>query len=103
MKEKRLSNQEIARFCRGLSLLLHAGIPMGDGLFLLAEEEEGEYRACLEEMGRAMDGGMPLAEVMGEKFPAYVTGMTNVGERSGRLEEALQALAAYYEERERMD
>ena len=42
MKEKRLSNQEIARFCRSLSLLLHAGIPMGDGLFLLAEEEEGE-------------------------------------------------------------
>lgn len=103
MKEKRLSNSEIASFCRGLSLLLHAGIPMGDGIYLLAEDEEGGYRQKLEEMGKAMDGGLPLAEAMGDAFPAYVTGMANVGERSGRLEEALQALAVYYEEREQMD
>ena len=103
MKCNVLSNQEIARFCRGLSLLLHAGIPMGDGIYLLAEEEEGIYRQKLEEMGKAMDGGSSLAEAMGKDFPAYVTGMAHVGERSGRLEEALQALAVYYEERERMD
>lgn len=105
MKEKRLSYQEIARFCRGLSLLLHAGIPLGDGIFLLAEEEEGAYRVKLEEMGKAMDGGLPLAAAMEASggFPVYVTGMVKVGETSGRLEDALLALADYYDERERMD
>ena len=106
MKEKRLSHQEIARFCRGLSLLLHAGIPLGEGISLLAEEEEkGAYRLCLEEMAGKMDAGSPLAEAMEEigGFPAYVTGMTRMGERSGRLEEALNALAVYYEEKEQMD
>ncbi|MDO4530823.1 MAG: type II secretion system F family protein [Bacillota bacterium] len=104
MNEKRFSNQEISHFCRGLSLLLHAGISIGDGIFLLAEEEEaGSYRSRLEEMGKAMDSGLPLTEAMGSGFPSYVTGMVQVGENSGRLEEALLALSDYYEERERMD
>ncbi len=105
MREKLLSNQDIPRFCRGLSLLLHAGIPLRDGIFLLAEEEEGDYRLKLEEIGKAMDDGLPLTEAMGSVggFPVYVIGMAKVGERSGRLEEALQALAVYYDERERMD
>lgn len=103
MDKKLFSDQEITRFCRGLSLLLHAGIPLGDGIFLLSEEESDAYRLQLEEMGRELDGGRPLAEVMADRFPAYVTGMVKVGERSGRLEEALEALALYYDEKERMD
>lgn len=105
MKPSVLSNPEIARLCRGLSLLLHAGIPLGDGLYLLSEEEENTFRVHLESMGKEMDGGLSLFAAM-EKiggFPAYVIGMVQVGERTGRLEEALQALAKYYEERERMD
>ena len=36
-------------------------------------------------------------------FPAYVTGLVTVGERSGRTEEALNALSAYYEQRDQLD
>ena len=104
MKERYFSNQEISHFCRGLSLLLRAGISIGDGIFLLAEEEKpGSYRERLEEIGSGMDRGLPLTEAMGKGFPAYVTGMIQVGEGSGRLEEALLAVADYYEQRERMD
>lgn len=105
MKTRPLSHPEIAELCRGLALLLHAGAGLGDGLFLLAEEAEGPLRGLLTGMGQRMDGGALLSEAMAETgaFPAYVTGMVQVGERSGRMEEALGALADYYEQRERME
>lgn len=105
MKENRLSNQKLTRFCRGLSLLLQAGIPLGEGLFLLAEGEEGSYRLHLEKMGKAVEAGKPLAEAMEEidRFPTHVTGMVRVGQQTGFQEETLHALAKYYEERERID
>lgn len=77
---------------------------MGEGIFLLAEEEEqGNYRERLEEIGKAIDSGLLLTEAMGSEFPSYVIGMVQVGENTGRLEEALLALSDYYEARERMD
>ena len=44
----RLSNLQTAGLCRELALLLHAGVSVGDGLSLLAQEESaaagaGEY------------------------------------------------------------
>lgn len=105
MREWKLSNREISEFCRSLSLLLRAGIHPGDGLFLMAEEESGEMKAKLEKMGQRLDQGFALSQEIEEQniFPRYVTGMVKVGERSGRLEEALFALAGYYEEREQMN
>lgn len=102
--EYKLTNGEISEFCRSLSLLIHSGIGLGDGLFLMAEEESGEKKAMIEKMGQNADLGMVLSQSMKESgtFPVYVTGMVNVGETSGRLEEALLALAGYYEEQERM-
>lgn len=105
MSKKNLSHSEIAELCRGLALLLHAGIGLGDGLFLLAEEEKGELHTLLTQMGQQMDSGAFLSTAMTETsaFPPYVVGMVKVGERTGRMEEALNALVGYYEERERMD
>lgn len=105
MKRKILSHPDIAGLCQGLALQLHAGIRLGDGLFLLAQEETGPARALLDEMGRQLDEGGSLSAAVekSEAFPAYVADMVRVGERTGRLEEALEALSAYYRERERME
>ena len=105
MKIKQLTNGEISEFCKSLGLLLHAGIGPGDGLFLMAEEERGEKKTKLEEMGRAADMGFALSHSMMESgwFPAYVTSMVNVGEATGQLEEALDGLAGYYENQDRMN
>ena len=60
-----LSNDTISGLCRGLSLLLHAGVGVGDGLALLAQEEESPaLRAVLDEMARQMDDGSPLAAAL---------------------------------------
>lgn len=102
----RLSNLQTAGLCRELALLLHAGVSVGDGLSLLAQEESAAaLRPVLENMAHYTDEGGPLAGAMREAacFPGYVCGLVEVGERSGRTEEALQALAGYYDGREQMD
>lgn len=105
MKKQGLTYQETAELCRSLSLLLHAGLSFGDGLFLLAEEAQGERRTLLEDMGRRTAQGESLAAVMEQSgvFPMHACRMAQVGERTGHLEEALEGLALYYEEREETD
>ena len=98
-----LSFSEIAYFCRQLAMLLHSGIGAADGVFLLAREEGESLSPLLKDLGAGLDGGDTLAaatEATGA-FPACVTGMVHTGEQTGRLEEALQALAQFYDQRSR--
>lgn len=100
-----LSHEEISALCLELSLLLHSGVGLGDGLTLLSEESDRRSRELLESMARQVDEGAPLSAAMKEtgRFPAYVCGLIEVGETAGRTEEALSALSRYYEDRVRMD
>lgn len=86
-------------------MLLRAGVGVGDGLALMAEESSGSEQELLNAMAAKADEGLPLSAVMKEAggFPVYVSGLVEVGEQSGRLEEALAALSSYYEDRARMD
>lgn len=102
MKQKIRSDAEIASFCMELSLLIHSGIALGDGLHLLREEDPSDWLTLLSERA---DGGMPVSQAMREcgAFPDDVAGMAEVGEKTGRPEEAFRGLARYYEERERLN
>lgn len=99
-----LTNEEISSLCHGLALMLHAGIPLADGAYLMAEEEQGQYKERLTGLGRRLDEGALLSAAMEDLggFPDHVTGMVQIGERTGGLEEALNSLAAFYEERQRI-
>lgn len=99
----KLQPQETAQLCRGLSLLLHGGISLADGVYLLAEEASGPMQALLQALGNQMDQGKQLSEAMEDSgaFSEDVSGMVRVGEETGRVEEALKALADYYDERSR--
>ena len=102
----RLTNDQISGLCLELSLLLHAGISVDDGMHLLLEDERRPAdRALLTQMAERLDSGIPLDKAMEETgaFPASVTGLVTVGARTGRLEEALSALADYYDSRTRLD
>lgn len=104
MKTK-LSNSEISALALELSMLLHAGVSVADGFSLMAQSAQGEEKELLSAMARKTDDGASLAEAFRETeaFPAYVCGLVEVGERSGRTEEALSALSNYYESRARLD
>lgn len=106
MDREKLKNRELQDFCLGLSLLLHAGVGIGDGLYLLAgEEARSDLRPLLEDLARQVDDGASLAAALRKSgaFPGYVCGLLEVGEASGRTEEALSALARHYEDRARLE
>ena len=96
-----LPYRELSRLCRSFALLLHAGISLAEGVRLLAREEQEPNAALLNDLGRDLDAGLPLWEALERSgtVPAPVTAMIRIGEASGRLEQALDALADYYEER----
>ena len=97
-----ISNDDIASLCLELALLLHAGVSTGDALSLLAKE--GDRRGMLKAMAEQVDSGETLSAALRESgaFPTYVCGLVEVGERTGRTEEALSALSRYYEDRVRL-
>lgn len=106
MKQEKLKNEQVYAFCTALAHLIHAGIGLGDALLLLAEDEqEPNLRRVLKTMASRADAGAPLAEVIRQAacFPAYVCTLVEVGERVGKTEQTLTALAQYYEGRGRMD
>ncbi len=97
-------NDTLARLFRALALLLHAGIPLSDAIYLVKEDEGGREGEILLAMGREMDGGATLSLAMERSgvFPAHALRMVEVGETTGHLESSLTSLSDYYEEEDAM-
>lgn len=105
MKKTTLSNEYISAFCLQISLLIHAGVGMSDGMHLMAEDEQNSsIKQLLLQMAEDLDTGKQLSEAMKETgaFPDYVIYMTEAGERTGRLEKAFRSMADYYEGQRQM-
>ena len=100
---KTITNAELSSLTMELSMLLHAGVGAGDALSMLSQEEN--YKDLLAGMAQRADEGAPLSQCLreGGRIPAYVCGLVEVGEETGRTEEALAALSRYYERRARLD
>jgi len=92
---------EIARFARTMSLLVGSGLPMERALALSEETMNNVIlKADVENIRKsAVEQGMSVAVGMKRAafIPAMVTTMTAVGEESGRLDEAMADIAAFYE------
>ena len=105
MKQEKLTNEEIGELCLALAHLYHAGIGMGDAFALMAaDQERPEFAKLYSVMARQADDGSPLSGIFREsgRFPDYVCALLEVGERVGKSEETLNALARYYEGRSAM-
>ena len=102
MKQYKLTTEDIGRACLSMAHLVHAGVGTGDALSLLAEDQASPEEARLwARMAEQADMGFSLARIFRESgcFPDYVCALLAVGEQVGRTEEALLALARYYEGR----
>ena len=73
--------------------VLHNSVTAAAGGLCLLAEENAEYREMLSGMMEQTDMGATLSTVMRDtgRFPAYLCGLVEVGERTGRTEEALSA------------
>ena len=100
MKKRMLSNEYVSSFCLELSLLLHSGIGIEDGLYLLMEDEtDKKIKKMLSKLADVVAEGQPFSSALREAgcFPKYVCDMIETGEQSGRLEQSFQALSSYYD------
>ena len=92
---------DVVRFSRTLSLLVKAGISVDRALILsgntlMNRKIRGAVIAAAEETIRQ---GATIAEGFARRpeIPEFVTNMVAVGEESGRLDEALLEVAAFYQ------
>lgn len=105
MNNKLLSAKDLTSFADQIALVLDAGLPLYDALETIADsEKDGEnaevYRALAENFSKT--GNLAEAMRTDAVWPAYVTEMTAIGERSGKLEQVMRGLAAYYEREDRI-
>ncbi|MDP2560861.1 type II secretion system F family protein [Psychrobium sp. 1_MG-2023] len=90
----------LARFGRSFSMMMGAGVPLLQGLSLVAEAVDNAYMAKkIVKMGSGIRGGESLLRVSGnsELFNPLVLQMIAVGEETGRLEQLMTSMAQYYE------
>ncbi|MDO4582439.1 MAG: type II secretion system F family protein [Bacillota bacterium] len=91
---------EVSSFCLEIALLLRSGLPLSDGLAMLAADEgDAEARRVLEQLHQSMEDGRTLADAISDcgVFPDYVGKMAQVGDKTGRLEAVFASLADYYQ------
>lgn len=103
MQKKQLSNNEISVFCEQMSMILKSGISVAEGISIMAEDAPAaQGRALLEELYTSLEAHGSLYQAMKESgfFPPYAMHMCEIGEQSGRLDDVMDALAAYYRREE---
>jgi type IV pilus assembly protein PilC len=98
---RRIGDADVAMLTYDLSTLLGAGLPLLQALDVLAEQAtEQRLRDVLQELSREIEQGRSFSEALG-RFPnlfnSLYRGTIANGEISGRLDLALERLAAFLE------
>jgi len=90
----------LARFGRSFSMMMAAGVPLLQGLSLVAEAVDNAYMASkINKMNSGIRSGESLLKVssQSEMFNPLVLQMIAVGEETGRIEQLMGSMADYYE------
>jgi len=90
----------VASFTRILGTLISSGVPIMDGLDIVARIAGNRVvEAELRKVKKAISEGKTLSEPLKESkvFPAMVVQMIGVGEQTGALDAMLQKIADFYE------
>ena len=103
MSRKKLDELGVSAFCESMAMMIQAGIQTDEAISLLQSDREagsGVLEQGLRVMKEQVDQGNGLAAAMKESgiFPDYALQMAEAGESSGRLEDTLFRLAAYYKD-----
>jgi len=102
----RVKSTEILVFTRQLSTIVNAGLPLLQGLDILAEQTEDErFAGVLREIGAAVEGGESFSEALKRHPQIYsdlYVSMIRAGEASGNLDNVLLQLADYMESMEEL-
>lgn len=95
-----LNNSELSAFSGQLAMILHSGISVLEGIAILRDDlPPGDGRDLLSALYEELEltGDLTHALESCAVYPEYFLKMTEIGERSGTLEEAMSSLSSYYE------
>lgn len=93
--------QEIARFTRTLSLLLHSGLSIVEALRLTSEAQGNllfsqAVMTAKNEVEKGVSLSLPISR--SEVFPLIISQMISVGEETGELDKVLTKMADFYDD-----
>lgn len=94
-----LTDSELSAFSDQLAMILHAGISVLEGVSIMRDDmPEGEGREIINTVYETLELTGDLGEALrsSEVFPEYFVKMTEIGERSGTLEDVMASLSDYY-------
>lgn len=90
----------MARFCRTFALLVSTGIPILNAIKIVSDVMSNSvFQEVLDKSYQQVEKGVPLSVPLSRSkyFPAMVSHMVGVGEKTGKLDEVLQSLSNYYD------
>lgn len=99
--QQKVKPQEIMHFSRQLGAFVRAGIPLADGLEVIAEGTGSKrWREILLTMREEIATGVPFSDALEPHesvLPPYYLGIIRSAELTGRLDTALEQLSTYME------
>ncbi|MCP4220588.1 MAG: type II secretion system F family protein [bacterium] len=104
--KKKVSLRDLSVFNRQLSVMFNAGLPVTQGLGILATQQKNKYfKDVLMEVRKEVEGGANLSNSL-KKYPDVFndlyTSMIQAGEASGNLDTILLRLSEYIESMARL-
>jgi len=105
MKNKTLNNTYLSMFCSELAMLLDAGLTISDSVQVIQEDESSkDSKDIMQKLYDSLMIGSQFSIALKEAkvFPLYMVHMVEVGEKTGRLVQTLNAISEYYERQTRL-
>ena len=107
MANKQLESLAVSVFCENMAMMLGAGIGAEEAAGLLSEDStQGGFHDAAKSIQRFLllqEGTLSEAIQQSGFFPGHVSDMIRVGESTGRIEQTLRSLSAYYGSRSRLE
>lgn len=104
--QPKITAKDVVIFTRQFSTMIDAGLPLVQGLTILAEQTENKtFQNVLKRVTKDVEGGSSLAEALKKHpkvFDALYVNLVAAGEIGGILDTILQRLAAYIEKAEKL-
>jgi type IV pilus assembly protein PilC len=104
--QPKVTSKDIVIFTRQFSTMIDAGLPLVQGLTILAEQTENKtFRAILKDITKNVEGGSTLAEALKKHpkvFDDLFVNLVAAGEVGGILDTILQRLAAHIEKAQKL-
>ncbi len=99
--QPKVTNKDLVIFTRQFSTMIDAGLPLVQGLNILADQAENpKFRSILKQITKDVEGGSTLAEAMKKHpkvFNELFVNLIAAGEVGGILDTILQRLATFIE------